>query len=316
MKQLNNCLKKSCAMSKKLTTQEWIEKAKLVHGEFYDYSKTVYINSDSRVSILCKEHGEFEQKAANHLQGKGCIQCGINKSAATKIKTQEQFVTEVRVVHNNKYSYECTEYAGIENKITVLCPLHGKFRIKANSHIQGHGCQMCRNETVKAKLKIPQNSIIKRFKARHGNKYDYSEVEYVDMHTKVKILCDIHGIFEQIPRAHLANQGCPSCAKTGFDNNKPAILYYLKIITEEGKELYKIGITNRTVNERFRLTDLAKIEIIKQEEFTIGTDAQDKEREILKKYKKYKYTGPKILDSGNTELFTEDVLALYYAKVN
>lgn len=300
---------------RKLTTEEFIEKAKEVHGNTYDYIKTIYINSDSKVVICCKEHGEFEQKAANHLQGKGCIKCGITKSALAKVKTQIQFIEEVSRIHNNKYLYQDTKYTGIENKIIIICPVHGKFEIRAQNHMQGHGCQMCRNDTVISKLRTKEKDVLLRFIEVHNNKYDYSKVQHIDMTTPVTILCKEHGEFKQIPVAHISGQGCPSCAKTGFDNNKPAILYYLKITTDKGKVLYKIGITNRTVNERFSLTDLKKIEIIKQKLYENGQDAYNWEQKILKKYKKYKYKGPKVLDSGNTELFTEDVLALHYAEI-
>ena len=105
--------------------------------------------------------------------------------------------------------------------------------------------------------------------------------------------------------------GCPSCAITGFDKNKPAILYYLKITTDTNQVLYKIGITNRTVNERFNLTDLSKIEIIKQKLYDNGQDALDWETKLKRMYKEYQYKGPDILSSGNTELFTEDIIAMW-----
>lgn len=293
---------------RKLTTEEWITKAKVVHGDKYDYSKVNYNGSDSKVLIICKVHGEFTQKASNHIQGKGCMLCGVNKSAITKVKTQEQFVKEVMAVHDNKYSYEFTKYNGIENIITVVCAIHGKFEIRASNHMQGHGCQKCRIDTVVRKLRTKEEEVLIRFVKVHGDKYNYSKVKHIDMTTLITIICPEHGEFEQIPVAHVSGQGCPSCAKTGFDKNKSAILYYLKIITEDDKMLYKIGITNRTVSERFRLEDLKKIEIIKQEEFENGEDAWNKEKSILEEFKEFKYKGPAVLDSGNTELFTVDVL--------
>lgn len=299
---------------RKLTTEEFIEKAKIVHGDTYDYSKSIYMNSDNKIKIICKIHGEFEQKVANHLQGKGCVLCGIDKSAKAKLKTNAEFIEKVTRVHNNKYSYEHTNYTTTEKKITITCPIHGKFDMRATSHMQGHGCKMCRDVTVTTKLRTKEEDILVRFIEVHKNRYDYSKVKHIDMTTKVTIICKEHGEFKQIPVAHISGQGCPCCAKTGFDPNKTAILYYLKIITETNQILYKIGITNRTVNERFRVNDLQKIEVIQQEKFKLGQDAANKEQELLKMYKKYKYKGPKILDSGNTELFTEDVMALYYAK--
>lgn len=112
---------------------------------------------------------------------------------------------------------------------------------------------------------------------------------------------------------HLLGCGCPKCAKHGFNIAKPAYLYYLKITTEDNRILYKIGITNRTVNERFNLTDLSKIEIIKQKLYENGQDALDWETKLKRKYKQYQYIGPDILKSGNTELFTKDIIAMWYS---
>lgn len=98
----------------------------------------------------------------------------------------------------------------------------------------------------------------------------------------------------------------------GFDKSKLAYLYYLKVTTDTNQILYKIGITNRTVNERFNLTDLSKIEIIKQKLYERGQDAYELEQKLLKMYKQYQYTGPNVLESGNTELFTVDILLLHH----
>ena len=227
-----------------------------------------------------------------------------------KKRTTKEWIAQARKVHLGKYDYTNTVYTDSYTKMIITCPLHGNFEQTSKNHLQGRGCPECRNKTVANRLRKSANEVIIEFIKVHGNRYKYNKMNYVDMHTKVKIICPEHGEFEQIPRAHLTKQGCPSCAKTGFDKSKPGILYYLKVEIENGKHLYKIGITNRSVNERFRLTDLKKIEIVKVEEFKSGKDAWDKEREILSKYKEYKYIGPDVLDSGNTELFTVDVLSL------
>ena len=145
----------------------------------------------------------------------------------------------------------------------------------------------------------------------HGDKYDYSKVNYINAHVKVTIICPEHGEFKQRPNNHLRGAGCSSCTKNGFNVQKQAILYYLKITTDTNQVLYKIGITNRTVNERFNLTDLSKIEIVKQKLYDNGQDALDWETRLKRMYKEYQYKGPDILSSGNTELFTEDIIAMW-----
>ena len=103
-------------------------------------------------------------------------------------------------------------------------------------------------------------------------------------------------------------RGCPSCAKNGFQPNKPAILYYLKITTDTNQVLYKIGITNLTVQERFSMEERKIMEVLSITEYAVGSDAYKEEQTILNKYREYAYKGKNILKSGNTELFTKDIL--------
>ena len=131
-------------------------------------------------------------------------------------------------------------------------------------------------------------------------------IKYRSNRKKVEIICKKHGVFTQTPDNHVHGQGCPSCSKTGFDNNKPGVLYYLKIF---GGSYYKIGITNRTVKERFTNTDLEKIEVVKVWRYENGKDARDAETAILRDFK-YAIIDECVLGSGNTEIFDRDVLNL------
>jgi hypothetical protein len=140
----------------------------------------------------------------------------------------------------------------------------------------------------------------------HNNKYIYDLVEYINSYTAVKIICPIHGVFEQRPDNHKSGKGCPKCALYGFQKSKPAILYYLRI-TLVDQVLYKIGITNRTVNDRFSVEDLKFIEILYTKNYDSGEDCYSEEQRILKQFEEFKYKGAPVLTSGNTELFTKDV---------
>ena len=92
-------------MKKKLTTNEWIEKAKLVHADKYDYSKSEYTGSQNKICIICKKHGEFWQIARNHLSGNGCPKC--SKTQKGNLKT---FIEKAKRVHGDKYDYSKVEY--------------------------------------------------------------------------------------------------------------------------------------------------------------------------------------------------------------
>ena len=122
----------------KLTTKEFIAKAKAVHGDRYDYSKVEYVDSKTEVCIICSEHGEFWQKPKNHLSGYGCPICSGRK----KMRTID-FINRAKSVHGDKYDYSKTEYKGNSEKVCIFCPEHGEFWQRANNHLKGVGCPKC-----------------------------------------------------------------------------------------------------------------------------------------------------------------------------
>lgn len=154
-------------MRKKLTTEEFIYKAREVHGDKYDYSLVNYINNHTTVRIVCPIHGEFEQKPVYHINCKsGCPKCSnYNK---VKRKTKEQFIKDAQQIH--------------------------------------------------------------------GDRYDYSQVKYINNKTKVKIFCREHGIFKQTPHAHIQlQQGCPFCLESKLEREMREILIYEGIDFEQQK---------------------------------------------------------------------------------
>jgi hypothetical protein len=291
---------------KKLTTEEFITKANLVHNNRYTYDKVIYTDRRSLVVLTCPIHGDFKQRPANHLQGQGCAAC-----AGVKQSTTKEFIAKATVIHRDKYNYNRVQYINDRTKIVIICPEHGEFQQTPNDHLQGKGCSECGLISRSRARSSNTEKFVARASAIHGAKYSYAKVSYIDTDTKVIITCQEHGEFRQLPHNHLRGAGCPGCAARGFDQNKPAYLYYLKITIDDNKVLYKIGITNRTVDERFSLTDLTKIEVVKQKLYEVGQDAYNWEQKLLKQFKDYEYKGPDILRSGNTELFTVDVIALY-----
>lgn len=119
-------------------TQEFIEKARLVHGDRYDYSKVEYKTAKTKIIIICKEHGEFEQTPDAHLQGKGCPKCVKNYKL-----TQEEFIRRAKKIHNNLYDYSQVKYNNIQEKVTIICPKHGEFEQRPVVHLLGCGCPKC-----------------------------------------------------------------------------------------------------------------------------------------------------------------------------
>ncbi len=132
----------------KLTTKEFIKKAREVHGDKYDYSKVEYVKSKEKVNIICPEHGEFSQTPQKHLYGQGCPQCG-NKP---KITTEE-FIKKAREVHGDRYDYSKVVYVDAQTDVCIICRQHGEFWQRPSHHTDGRGCKKCATEITANKLR-------------------------------------------------------------------------------------------------------------------------------------------------------------------
>ena len=193
-------------MSAKLTTPEFVERARKVHGERYDYSLVDYRSSQTKVTIICPNHGQFEQIPNKHLSGAHCRRCAHLRLGSKRRKTNAQFIAEAQEIHGDRYDYSNVHYQNGGTKITIKCLEHGLFKQTPNGHLQGNGCYMC-----KAGGRLSTEQFKYKARARHGVLYDYSMVDYHNNATKVKIICQAHGVFDQTPVSHLQGRGCPTC---------------------------------------------------------------------------------------------------------
>ena len=127
------------------TTPQFVEEAQRVHGEKFDYSEVEYVNTHTPVKIKCRQCGVvFMQEPASHLAGCGCPKC--SKKKTDRKMSQETFITRARNVHGDKYDYSKTVYQDMRSKILIVCPRHGEFWQRAQSHILGNGCPECKHE--------------------------------------------------------------------------------------------------------------------------------------------------------------------------
>lgn len=188
-----------------MTTEMFVEKSREIYGDKYDYSKVVYKKMLEKVCIICPEHGEFWQTPLNHLEGSGCPKC------SGRNKTTEDFIAKARKVHGNKYDYSKVVYKNATEKVCIICPEHGEFWQNPTSHLKGFGCRKCSAQALSKKVRKDTTDFIAEAKTVHGDKYDYSKVEYVNSNTKVCIICPEHGEFWQSPSNHLKGKGCPKC---------------------------------------------------------------------------------------------------------
>lgn len=286
---------------KKLTQDDFIKRATEVHNNKYSYENVIYINTKEKVSITCPEHGDFEQSPGHHLNGFGCAKCSGKHNYTT-----EEYISKVSSIHNNKYEYTKTIYVRKHDKVVVTCKVHGDFAIQAGAHLRGKGCSKCHHES----FITPVEEFYKKACNVHNNLYTYDLTTYSKATSPVKIICSEHGEFWQQANAHLSGSNCPICAniaRNALYMDKPTILYYLKI---NGGQAYKIGITTKSIQERFSSTELQCIEVLATKYYTTGKEAYEAEQQVLVSYNEYKYTGEPLLKAGNSELFTKDILEL------
>lgn len=188
------------------TVDEFIEKARKKHGDKYDYTGVNYVNTATKVRIICPIHGEFWQTPHSHLSGRGCPQCGKDRKISKMSLSDKIFIERARGMHGDKYDYSRVSYKNARTKVCIICPVHGEFWQSPNHHLRGCGCPKCGGTGL-----LSKNDFVRKAIKAHGDVYDYSRVEYVNNCTKVCIICPTHGEFWQTPGNHLQGQGCPIC---------------------------------------------------------------------------------------------------------
>ena len=219
---------------KKLTTEEFIKKAKETHGDKYDYSKTEYINKRTKVEIICPIHGSFFQFPEIHYnRGSGCPKCASLKKSESRKFSNEEIIKQFKEIHGDKYDYSKVEYVNIDTPVEIICPIHGSFFQSPYEHKKGANCPKCygREKTTE--------EFIKKAREVHGDKYDYSKVEYINAYSKVEIICPEHGSFFQTYISHvLLNQNCPRCSNSYKGEEKIRLLLKEKKIHFEEQKRF------------------------------------------------------------------------------
>ena len=182
-------------MSKIVTTELWIEKAKKVHGDKYDYSNVNYINNRIPVEIICNIHGPFFQIPYSHLAGKGCNECAKINKALHKTSNTEKWVEKAKKIHGDKYDYSKSIYTKATERINIICKKHGMFSQRASDHLSGYGCPKCGYEKVSADLLSNKENFVKKANKVYSNKYTYDNFIYINNKTPSYVTCKKHGDF-------------------------------------------------------------------------------------------------------------------------
>lgn len=185
----------------------FIKKSNIKHNNKYNYSKVNYINSTEKVCIICPIHGEFWQTPQSHVRGNGCPLCAMENKKKKLSNNNDDFINKCKKLHNNEYSYDKVKYINASTKVCITCKKHGDFWMTPSAHLNGQKCPKCQGKGLNT------DEIIELCKEVHGDKYDYSKVNFTKMHDKVPIICPKHGIFMQSMSKHISKkQGCPLCA--------------------------------------------------------------------------------------------------------
>lgn len=142
------------------TQTEFIEQAQQVHGDRFDYSEVEYVNTHTPVKIKCGQCGlVFLQEPSSHLAGHGCPKC--SKKKTHRVINQEAFVARAKEFHGDKYDYSKTEYKDMHSKVHIICPRHGDFYQRAQSHILGNGCPLCKRDKQIERMKVMIERVVK-----------------------------------------------------------------------------------------------------------------------------------------------------------
>lgn len=271
-----------CSGCSKSTTQEFIDKANIVHNYKFSYPEE-YINAKTKLKIICKLNNHvFNQTPNDHLHGYGCPKCSSNS-----VPTTEEFI---QILKNKNYfekggvyeycNFEKFIYSGYNTKSIVFCKFGFEHKIIPDSLLSGSNLTIVSvvNKTEYYKYKV---------NIKHNNKYDYSLVEYKGDKHKIEVICLEHGSFFITPSSHLLKYGCPSCSDYGFNSMKNAILY-VYLIQKDNIECLGFGVTNqfkernRTHQANFKKYNV-NATLIAKFFFEKGSDAIETET-ILKRH--------------------------------
>lgn len=254
-KDLGNC--PECV--KLVNKNEFIRNANIKHNNKYDYSKVNYLNVNTKVCIICPEHGEFWQIPKDHLRNGGCDKCGRELSIKGRTKPKEDFLLACKQIHGDYYNFSNINYTNTMTKISVICPEHGEFTISPEKMLTGQGCRLCGiNKATIKKTKTRKQFLEECYKSHTGYTYDYSKSEYKSDKALIRIIChkkdengDEHGEFWQTPGNHISkSQGCPICGRNkSVEARRYTTEEWIKKAIKTHGNLYNYSLVDYTSSE-------------------------------------------------------------------
>lgn len=290
--------------TKKRTIQDVLDHFHEVHGDVYDYSLfKEYKNGNTKIKIICKIHGVFEQIPRSHYSGTGCPMCGCGKSSDKSRRSLEDFIKKAKEKYGDRFTYDKTVYKNSGEPVIISCRTHGDFSTKPRTFLgenSKHGCKKCYWDSKK----LSAEDFIKKAKSKHGDRYDYSLINTLNTvvsKDKVRIVCKEHGVYETTAAIHLSGFNCKECQKQnalgGYSYEyfekfperryRRGVLYLVKFSNDENCFI-KIGISV-TFDTRFIGSEYSKFkkEILFLKETSIYHAFLEEQRILSLGCKKY-----------------------------
>lgn len=189
----------------------------------YDASGATYTNSRTKVTITCSEHGEFEIlprdiERRTHL----CPGCRDHYKSQLVSQKRDEFIQRIDKKFPDQFDCSGMVFQNTQTPVSIVCKRHNKSCELYPYDLENlkYVCTTCRDEALKAERLRPLDEFLEKAKSVHGGKYSYAEVDYQGSHTKITIVCQLHGDFEQTPSSHLRGRGCPECGVTTMREKK------------------------------------------------------------------------------------------------
>jgi len=234
----------------KKTTSDFIKEAKAIHGDKYDYSKSEYTGANNKITITCREHGDFQIRTVEHIlkskKASGCKKCGrIQMGLKQKLKRAKTLFTDFKKVHGDRYDYSESIYHGFNKKIPIRCKVHGVFEMTPASNLhQESNCKKCIGDDLKkhgAHNRTDTNTFIKRAIKKHGDAYDYSKTVFTGMHKPIIVICNKHNeeFIQSKAQNHLENEfNCPTCLQNRYNEHQKSRRVSIDEANERIKEIH------------------------------------------------------------------------------
>ncbi len=303
--------------------EEFISKARALHGTRYNYDNVAYINAQTKVIIRCEKHGLFEQTPDSHLRPSGCNKCASEEKGKERELGMDVYVNRAVEEHDGYFDYTLVPLdVPATTKVQIGCPKHGIFWQDFYQHSRGTACPDCYNDRRNQRHKKTEEFILDAKKI-HGNKYDYSKANYINAYTKIEVICPNHSSFKITPTKHLSRRdGCPECgflrrrgiggitaSRLKKDPELGSVDAWIYIARMENSEeiFFKFGITrNKTPEDRYSFFNTYRYTIEHAVRMSL-CDAKRLEGDLKLSLKKHK---PRIKFSGYTECTPDDPWAL------